>query len=102
MRYISGWVVSLVLLREVEDFLYSGGEEYTEREYTIAGNHLMLTSEHTAKTIEQQSKTQDQLLVIKLMMRNLGLSNILKCTFGVMRRKRGIYEINKFSINGCF
>ena len=27
-------------------------EEYIEREYTIAGNHLMLTSEHTAKEIE--------------------------------------------------
>ena len=25
-----------------------------EREYTIAGNHLMLTSEHTAKVIEQK------------------------------------------------
>ena len=29
-------------------------EEYMEREYTIAGNHLMLTSEHTAKVIEQK------------------------------------------------
>ena len=28
-------------------------EEYIEREYTIAGNHLMLTSEHTAREIEQ-------------------------------------------------
>ena len=26
-------------------------EEYIEREYTIAGNHLMLTSEHTAREI---------------------------------------------------
>lgn len=31
-------------------------EEYIEREYTIAGNHLMLTSEHTARTIEQKAK----------------------------------------------
>ena len=31
-------------------------EEYIEREYTIAGNHLMLTSEHTAKEIEQKAK----------------------------------------------
>ncbi|NBJ94398.1 hypothetical protein D5281_17865 [bacterium 1xD42-62] len=30
--------------------------EYIEREYTIAGNHLMLTSEHTAKEIEQKAK----------------------------------------------
>ncbi|MCI8631901.1 MAG: hypothetical protein HFE64_00225 [Lachnospiraceae bacterium] len=31
-------------------------EEYIERQYTIAGNHLMLTSEHTAKKIEQRAK----------------------------------------------
>ena len=31
-------------------------DEYIEREYTIAGNHLMLTSEHTAKEIEQKAK----------------------------------------------
>lgn len=31
-------------------------EEYVEREYTIAGNHLLLTSEHTARVIEQKSR----------------------------------------------
>lgn len=31
-------------------------EEYIEREYTIAGNRLMLTSEHTAKEIEQKAR----------------------------------------------
>lgn len=31
-------------------------DEYIERECTIAGNHLMLTSEHTAKEIEQKAK----------------------------------------------
>ncbi len=31
-------------------------EEYIEREYTIAGNHLMLTSEHVAREIEQKAK----------------------------------------------
>ncbi|MCM1092305.1 MAG: hypothetical protein NC413_15900 [Muribaculum sp.] len=31
-------------------------EEYIEREYTIAGNHLMLTGEHTAREIEQKAK----------------------------------------------
>ena len=31
-------------------------EEYIEREYTIAGNHLVLTSEHTAREIEQKAK----------------------------------------------
>ena len=31
-------------------------DTYIEREYTIANNHLMLTSEHTAKEIEQKAK----------------------------------------------
>ena len=31
-------------------------EEYIEREYTIAGNHLMLTSEHTARAIEHKAR----------------------------------------------
>ena len=31
-------------------------EDYIEREYTIAGNHLMLTSEHTAREIEQKAR----------------------------------------------
>ena len=31
-------------------------EEYIEREYTIAGNHLMLTSEHAAKEVEQKAR----------------------------------------------
>ncbi len=31
-------------------------EEYIERKYTIAGNHLRLTSEHTAKVIEQKAR----------------------------------------------
>ena len=31
-------------------------EKYIEREYTIAGNHLMLTSEHVAKEIEQKAR----------------------------------------------
>ena len=31
-------------------------EEYIDREYTIAGNHLMLTSEHTVKDIEKKAK----------------------------------------------
>ncbi len=31
-------------------------EEYIEREYTIAGNHLILTSEHTAREIEQKAR----------------------------------------------
>lgn len=31
-------------------------EEYIEREYTIAGNHLILTSEHTANVIQQKTR----------------------------------------------
>ncbi len=31
-------------------------EDYIEREYTIAGNHLILTSEHTIKEIEQKAR----------------------------------------------
>ena len=31
-------------------------DAYVEREYTIAGNHLMLTSEHTVKDIEQKAR----------------------------------------------
>lgn len=31
-------------------------EEYIEREYTIARNHLMLTSDHTAREIEQKAR----------------------------------------------
>lgn len=31
-------------------------EKYIEWEYTIAGNHLMVTSEHVARTIEQKAK----------------------------------------------
>ena len=31
-------------------------EEYIERKYTIAGNHLRLTSEHTSKVIEQKAR----------------------------------------------
>ncbi len=31
-------------------------EKYIEREYTIAGNHLMLTSEHSAKEIARKAK----------------------------------------------
>ena len=31
-------------------------EAYVEREYTISGNHLMLTSEHTVKDIEQKAR----------------------------------------------
>ena len=31
-------------------------EEFIEREYTIAGNHLMLTSEHSVKEVETKAR----------------------------------------------
>ena len=31
-------------------------EEYIDREYTIAGNHMMLTSEHSVREIEQKAR----------------------------------------------
>ena len=31
-------------------------EEYIQREYTVAGNHLMLTSEHVAREIEKKAR----------------------------------------------
>ena len=31
-------------------------EKYIERDYTIAGNHLMLTSEHVVRTIESKAR----------------------------------------------
>lgn len=31
-------------------------DEYIEREYTIAGNHMMLTSEHLANEIEKKAR----------------------------------------------
>ncbi len=31
-------------------------EEYIKREYTIAGNHLMLTSKHSVREIERKAK----------------------------------------------
>lgn len=31
-------------------------EKYMEREYTIAGNHLILTSEHVAKEIDKKAR----------------------------------------------
>lgn len=30
---------------------------YIEREYTIGGNHFLVTSDHTAKIIEQKART---------------------------------------------
>ena len=36
--------------------MFSITKEYIEQEYIIAGNYLMLTSEHTAREIEQKAR----------------------------------------------
>ena len=61
MRYINGWVESIVLHQQWWRIFFQRvdihvTDEYIEREYTIAGNHLMLTSEHTVKEIEQKAR----------------------------------------------
>lgn len=66
MWYINGWVESLVLRREARDFFYKEIRQETDRitialkieprEYTIASNHLMLTSEHTVNEIERKAR----------------------------------------------
>ena len=56
---VPGYIVKLDDSREsaflIQD-MFPITEEYIEREYTIAGNHLMLTSEHTAREIEQKAR----------------------------------------------
>lgn len=47
--------IIIVLKIQVQE-MFPVTEEYIEREYTIAVNHLMLTSEHTAREIEQKAK----------------------------------------------
>ena len=49
------WMIPLSSVFLIQD-MFPITKEYIEREYTIAGNHLMLTSEHTARTIEQKAK----------------------------------------------
>ena len=62
-------------------------EEYIEREYTIAGNHLMLTSEHTAREIERKARKVMGMLkrVIKFTPTQQDVMTILKKLQG--RRK---------------
>ena len=49
------WMIPLSSVFLIQ-YMFPITEEYIEREYTIAGNHLMMTSEHTARTIEQKAK----------------------------------------------
>lgn len=55
-------------------------EKYIEREYTIAGNHLILTSEHSAKQIERKARKVMALLKrgVKFMPTQPDTNTILK------------------------
>ena len=77
-------------------------EEYIEREYTIAGNHLMLTSEHTAREIEQRAKkimgmlkrgikftpTQPDVMTILEKLKTRSLSNLISEGLKGVRSRR--------------
>ena len=45
-------VIDLIIIAFLIQDMFPITDEYIERKYTIAGNHLMLTSEHTVKEIE--------------------------------------------------
>ena len=49
-------IIHIVKLDDSRESAFPITEEYIEREYTIGGNHLMLTSEHTANEIEQKAR----------------------------------------------
>ena len=52
-------------------------EEFVEREYTIAGNHMKVTSEHAVKEIERKARK-----VLSLLKRDVRLTplqpNVMK------------------------
>lgn len=52
VQCVSTWFRKLYTIQD----MFPITEKYIEREYTIAGNHLMVTSEHVARTIEQKAK----------------------------------------------
>ena len=59
-------------------------EEYIEREYTIAGNHLMLTSEHTAKEIEKKARK-----VMGMLKRNIKFTPTQPDIMAIFEKLRG-------------
>lgn len=46
---------SVFLIQDIQD-IFPITDEYIEREYTVNGNHLMLTSTHTAREIEKKAR----------------------------------------------
>ena len=52
IKVITGIRRSAFLIQD----MYPITDEYIEREYTISGNQLLLTSNHIAKEIEQKAK----------------------------------------------
>lgn len=59
-------------------------EEYIEREYTIAGNHLILTSEHTAKEIEKKARK-----VMGMLKRNIKFTPTQPDIMAIFEKLRG-------------
>ncbi len=59
-------------------------EEYIEREYTIAGNQLMLTSEHTAREIEQKARK-----VIGMLKRGIKFTPTQPDVILILKKSRG-------------
>lgn len=55
-------------------------EKYIERIYTIAGNHLMITSEHSALEIEKKAKKVKNMLIrgIKFTPTQPNINNIIR------------------------
>ena len=47
--------IIIALEMQIQD-IFPITEKYIEREYTIAGNHLMLTKKHVVKEIERKAR----------------------------------------------
>lgn len=60
-------------------------EEYIEREYTIAGNHLMLTSEHTAEIIKQKARK-----VFAMLKRGVKFTPTQPDVLSILRKLQGL------------
>ena len=58
-------------------------EKYIEREYTIAGNHLTLTSEHAAREIEQKARK-----VMGMLKRGIKFTPTQPDVMAILRRLR--------------
>ena len=66
-------------------------EKYIEREYTIAGNHLMVTSEHVARTIEQKAKK-----VLKMLKRGVKFTPTQPDVLSILEKLKTNKQQKKF------